>query len=63
MGHKREHALKFQSVAIPNGLIAYMFGPVGSAIEQYYFNTVCKNRASIDLTNLMQFFLKDMAKI
>ena len=34
-GHKREHALKFQSVAIPNGLIAYMFGPVGSAIEQY----------------------------
>ena len=35
-----------------------MFGPVGSAI-----NTVCKNKASIDLTNLMQFFLKDMAKI
>ena len=34
-----------------------------SAIKQYYFNTVCKNRASVDLTNLMQFFLKDMAKI
>ena len=33
-----------------------------SAIEQYYFNTVCKNRGSIDLNNLMQF-LKDMAKI
>ena len=32
-----------------------------SAIEQYYFNTVCKNRGSIDLNNLMQF-LKDMAK-
>ena len=28
-GHKRVHALKFQSVAIPNGLIANMFGPVG----------------------------------
>nr|XP_058957409.1 uncharacterized protein LOC131784603 [Pocillopora verrucosa] len=27
-GHKRVHALKFQSVAIPNGLIANMFGPV-----------------------------------
>ena len=34
-----------------------------SAIEQYYFNTVCKNRGSIDLNNLMQFFLKEMAKI
>ena len=33
-----------------------------SAIEQYYFNTVCKNRGSIDLNNPMQF-LKDMAKI
>ena len=28
-GHKRVHALKFQSVATPNGLIANMFGPVG----------------------------------
>ena len=28
-GHKRVHALKFQSVATPNGLIANMFEPVG----------------------------------
>ena len=28
-GHKRVHALKFQSVATTNGLIANMFGPVG----------------------------------
>ena len=28
-GHKRVHALKFQAVAIPNGLIAHLFGPVG----------------------------------
>ena len=28
-GHKRVHALKFQSVAIPNGLIANLYGPVG----------------------------------
>ena len=28
-GHKRVHALKFQSVAVPNGLIANMYGPVG----------------------------------
>ena len=34
-----------------------------SAIEQYYFNTIRKNRGSIDLNDLMQFFFKDMAKI
>lgn len=28
-GHKRIHALKFQSVTLPNGLIAHLFGPVG----------------------------------
>ena len=27
-GHKRVHALKFQSVAAPNGLIANLYGPV-----------------------------------
>ena len=28
-GHKRVHALKFQSLALPNGLIGHLFGPVG----------------------------------
>jgi hypothetical protein len=28
-GHKRLHALKFQSVTLPNGIIGNMFGPVG----------------------------------
>ena len=28
-GHKRIHAIKFQSVVTPNGLIANLFGPVG----------------------------------
>lgn len=28
-GHKRVHALKFQSVVAPNGLIANLYGPVG----------------------------------
>ena len=27
-GHKRIHALKFQSIAAPNGLVAHMYGPV-----------------------------------
>ena len=29
-GHKRIHALKFQSVALPNGIIANIYGPVGN---------------------------------
>ena len=29
-GHKRVHGLKFQSVALPNGMIANMYGPVGN---------------------------------
>ena len=28
-GHKRIHALKFQSVTLPNGMIANIYGPVG----------------------------------
>ena len=31
-GHKRVHALKFQSLALPNGMIANIFGPVGEFI-------------------------------
>ena len=31
-GHKRVHALKFQSVTLPNGIIAHMYGPVGMYI-------------------------------
>ena len=31
-GHKRVHSIKFQSVALPNGMIGNMFGPVG---EEY----------------------------
>ena len=30
-GHKRVHALKFQSVALPNGMIGNLFGPVGKS--------------------------------
>ena len=27
-GHKKVHAIKFQSVAAPNGLVANLYGPV-----------------------------------
>lgn len=28
-GHKRVHSLKFQSIALPNGIIANLYGPIG----------------------------------
>ena len=31
-GHKRVHGIKFQSVVIPNGLIAHLYGPVGELL-------------------------------
>ena len=31
-GHKRVHALKFQSLSLPNGLIGNLFGPVGEFV-------------------------------
>ena len=36
-GHKRVHSLKFQSVALLNGLIGNMFGPVGMLIMYYTY--------------------------
>jgi len=35
-GHKRVHGLKYQSVVLPNGMIANMYGPVGNC-----FNLIC----------------------
>ena len=32
-GHKRVHGLKFQSIALPNGLIGNIFGPVGKNLH------------------------------
>jgi len=34
-GHKRVHALKFQCVALPNGLIGNIYGPVGKLLSLY----------------------------
>ena len=30
-GHKRVHAIKFQSLAPPNGIIGNLYGPVGKS--------------------------------
>ena len=36
-GHKRVHSLKFQSVVIPNGMIAHLYGPVGKFTVNHIF--------------------------
>ena len=33
-GHKRVHAIKFQSLVLLNGLVANLYGPVGNYIFQ-----------------------------
>ena len=35
-GHKRVHALKFHSVALPNGLIGNLFGPLGKSEIEFF---------------------------
>ena len=47
-GHKRVHALKFQVVSLPNGLIANIYGPVGKPQIFFYslgnlFSLHCNN--------------------
>ena len=38
-GHKRTHALKYQSVSTPSGLIAHLYGPIeGSRHDCYLLN-------------------------
>ena len=37
-GHKRVHSLKFQSVALPNGLIGNMYGHVGKLLMHIVFH-------------------------
>ena len=38
-GHKRVHALKFQSVTLPNGLIGNMYGPFGKISSDQFSQT------------------------
>jgi len=37
-GHKRVHALKFQTITLPNGLTANMYGPVGKPQNFFSFH-------------------------
>ena len=40
-GHKRVHALKFQSVALPNGLIGNLYDPIGNNNYNNVWNYLC----------------------
>ena len=40
-GHKRVHAIKFQSVVAPNGLVANLYGPTGKIITPVDKVTAC----------------------
>ena len=35
-GHKMAHAIKFQSVTFPFGIIAHMYGPVGNILKMFF---------------------------
>ena len=39
-GHKRVHAIKFQSVVAPNGLVANLYGPIGRIFSFAFILTV-----------------------
>ena len=47
-GHKRVHALKFQSLALPNGIIGNLYGPIGMLIIvwQYLYMVLCSVKNS-----------------
>ena len=49
-GHKRVYSLKFQAVAIPNGLIAHLCGPVGKNL--IYSHVKIKNKNTLDLMDM-----------
>ena len=36
-GHKRVHGMKYQSVVLPNGMIANMYSPVGNSFNMLLF--------------------------
>jgi len=56
-GHKRVHAIKFQSVVLPNGLIGNMYGPLGEtfshvAVSVLLYKSDTYMRFSFEITNI-----------
>ena len=56
-GHKRVHALKFQCVALPNGLIGNLFGPVGK------FCGECLYKERVGDFNFTMFLTRNIGRV
>ena len=58
-GHKRVHALKFQSTSLCNGIIANLFGPVDMSKLAFYISATC-NSMSPPFVNSSHFIVNDL---
>ena len=58
-GHKRVHALKFQSTSLPNGIIAKLFDPVGMSKFAFYISATF-NSTSPPFANSSHFIVNDL---
>ena len=56
-GHKRVHALKFQCVALPNGLIGNLFGPVGKFFGE------CLYKERVGDFNFTMFLTRNIGRV
>ena len=54
-GHKRVHALKFQSVALPNGIITNTYGPVGGYNMLINFNQYLQSLVKLKIVHCYEF--------
>lgn len=66
-GHKRVHSLKLQSVTLPNGLIANLFGPVGAYLELVNifksYHTLRRGRFMTPPHSLIEIFVISTGKL
>ena len=62
-GHKRVHLLKFQSVALPNGLIGNMFGPVGMFVTYNTYIYCYYRDLSPDFYDRAGYFLVEIGYV
>ena len=54
-GHKRKHAIKFQSIVAPDGIIIHLFGPeAGSRHDAYVFQRSGLADSCLDISILLK---------
>ena len=62
-GHKRVHSLKFQSVALPNGLIGNINGLVGMLVSYIIYFLSYHKDLTPDFHNRAGCFLVEIASV